>query len=535
VTQQEDVMLFLLHHAVDQAAERDPEQEAVRCRNQSLSYAELVQRANALAHVLVNQGVRRSDRVGIYLHKSLESAVAVWGILKAGAAYVPLDPETPADRLFYILQHCGIRHLVTEDALTAPLGCYLAQGGELDALIGIQETAALPVTTISWANVYEEAPRQTAPAVRIIEQDLAYIMYTSGSTGPPKGIMHTHRSGLSYAQWAAHEYGLGPGDRIANHAPLHFDISTFDWFAGALGGSTVVVMPEEYSKLPASYSALLARERITVIFTVPFALVQLLLRGALPARDLSSMRWVIFGGEPFPPKHLRALMQQVGQARFSNIYGPAEVNGVTFHHVSVLPDEEPIPIGKVCPFAQALVLDEDDQPVGAGQSGELLIRSSTMMQGYWRRPELNSKAFYRRHIVPDHEEVFYRTGDQVQLRSDGNYLFLGRKDRQIKTRGFRVELDEIEACLLAHEDVGAAAVFVVPDGAGNNQIHAAIIAREGASPDPSELTRHVAALVPWYAVPAKIEFMPDFPRTASDKIDRRALQARHVLEQTEGV
>jgi amino acid adenylation domain-containing protein len=527
-------MLFLLHHAVDRAAERDPEREAVRCRDQSLSYAELVQRANALAHVLVNQGVRRSDRVGIYLHKSLETAIALWGILKAGAAYVPLDPETPPDRLFYILQHCGIRHLVTEDALSPPLSRYLAQGGDLDALIGVEERAALPARTISWACVYR-GPAQTPPPTAIIEQDLAYIMYTSGSTGPPKGIMHTHRSGLSYAQWAADEYSLGSDDRIANHAPLHFDISTFDWFAGALGGSAVVVVPEEHGKLPASYSALLARERITVLFTVPFALVQLLLRGALEARDLSSMRWVIFGGEPFPPKHLRALMHQLPQARFSNIYGPAEVNGVTFHHQAGLPDEEPVPIGKICPFAQALVLDEDDQPVPPGVSGELLIRSPTMMQGYWGRTELTSRALHRRQLVPGHEEIFYRTGDQVRLSSDGIYSFLGRKDRQIKTRGFRVELDEIEACLLVHEEVAAAAVFVVPDGAGNNEIHAAIIAREGANPETFELARHMAAQLPWYAVPAKIEFVRDFPRTASDKIDRRALQTRGVLKQAEGV
>ncbi|MDQ4077722.1 MAG: AMP-binding protein, partial [Chloroflexota bacterium] len=358
-------MLFLLPHVVDQAAERYPDREAVRCRNQSLSYAELVQRANALAHLLVDQGVRRTDRVGIYLHKSLESVIALWGIMKAGAAYVPLDPATPADRLFYMLQHCDIRNLITEDALHVPLRRYLDRGGELDSLIGIEMVDALPVRTIAWADVCK-APAQSAPATHIIEQDLAYIIYTSGSTGPPKGIMHTHRSGLSYAQWAAHEYVLGPDDRIANHAPLHFDISTYDWFAGALGGSTVVVIPEEYSGLPASFSALLARERITVIFTVPFALVQLLLRGALPARDLGSLRWVIFGGEPFPPKHLRALMEQLPHSRFSNIYGPAEVNGVTCYHVPELPTEDAVPIGRVCPFAQALVVDEDDQLVTAG-------------------------------------------------------------------------------------------------------------------------------------------------------------------------
>lgn len=525
-------MLFLLQHAIDQAAARYPDQEAVRCHDQRLTYAELVQRANALAYLLVDQGVRRGDRVGIYLHKSLESAVAIWGIMKAGAAYVPLDPTTPEDRLCYILEQCGIQHIIAEDALCGPLLGYLERGGTLDSVIGIQDNA-LPTRTFPWSEL-DAASGGTTPAVRIIEQDLAYIMYTSGSTGPPKGIMHTHRSGLSYAQWARYEYSLNEEDRIANHAPLHFDISTYDWFAGALGGSTVVVIPEAYSKLPASYSSLLEREEITVLFTVPFALVQLLLWGALPARNLSSLRWLIFGGEPFPPKHLRALMEQLPHARFSNIYGPAEVNGVTFYHVPQLPSVDPVPIGTVCPFAQALVVDEEDRPVPAGQSGELLIRSPTMMQGYWRRPELNNKAFFKQQIAPDYEERFYRTGDQVRLGEDGNYIFLGRKDRQIKTRGFRVELDEVEACLLSHEGVGAAAVFTVNDGEHNNIIEAAIIPRQDTSLTATDISRYLADRLPWYAIPVKIRFMQDFPRTASDKINRRALQALTESDRKDG-
>jgi amino acid adenylation domain-containing protein len=444
--------------------------------------------------------------------------------MKAGAAYVPLDPAAPVARLSTIIQHCDIRCLVTQQEMCPNLLRMIAAGAGLACLIGVPTQDHLPVRSVAWADVYA-MPSQSAPDVHLIEQDLAYVMYTSGSTGDPKGIMHTHRSGLSYAQWAAHEYGLHEADRIANHAPLHFDISTYDWFAGALAASAVIVIPEEHTRFPASYSRLLADEKATVIFTVPFALVQLLLRGALHTRDLSSLRWVIFGGEPFPSKHLASLMAQLPQARFSNIYGPAEVNGVTFYHVPPsYTGDQPVPIGQVCPFAQELVVDEDDQPVAPGDTGELLIRSSTRMQGYWQRPDLNEKAFYRRAIASNYDEVFYRTGDLVRQLPDGNYLFLGRKDRQIKIRGFRVELDEIEAALLSHVDVEVAAVFTVPNGDGDREIHAAIMARQDAGLTASHLSAYMSERLPWYALPAQILFMADFPRTASDKINRRDLQ-----------
>jgi amino acid adenylation domain-containing protein len=364
-----------------------------------------------------------------------------------------------------------------------------------------------------------------------MEHDLAYIMYTSGSTGTPKGLMHTHYSGLSYARMSMSTYDLQHQDRLSNHSPLHFDMSTFDYFSGPMAGATTVIIPEEYTKLPASLSKLMESERLTIWYSVPFALIQLLLRGVLDARDLSSLRWVLFGGEPFPPKHLRALMAQWPHASFSNVYGPAEVNQCTFYLVPPIPEDsdEPIPIGEMCANAEGLVVDGDDQAVSPGQVGELLVRAPTMMRGYWSRPELNRKVFYRRLAFPDYEEVFLRTGDLVRLRQDGtNYDFLGRKDRQIKTRGYRVELDEVEAALLAHSGVEEAAVFAVPDSEGSQQVQAAVIPRRTAEHTLADLKKHVSGLVPWYAVPTKIDVMPSFPRTSSGKIDRRRLREQAI-------
>jgi acyl-coenzyme A synthetase/AMP-(fatty) acid ligase len=310
-------------------------------------------------------------------------------------------------------------------------------------------------------------------------------------------------------------------------------MSTFGFFTGPLAGATTVIIPQEYTKLPASLSKLVETERLTIWYSVPFALIQLLLRGVLQARDLSSLRWVLYAGEPFPPKHLRALMAQWPHARFSNVYGPSESNQCTFYHVPPIPEDsdEPIPIGEMCDNAEGLVVDEDDQPVPPGQVGELLVRAPTVMRGYWGRPELNQKVFYRQSVFSDYKVVFLRTGDLVRLRQDGkNYDFLGRKDRQVKTRGYRVELDEIEAALLAHDGVEEAAVYAMPDSEGSQRIQAAVIPRPKTDHSLADLKKHVSGLLPWYAVPGKIDVIRSMPRTSTGKIDRRRLREQAIAE-----
>lgn len=517
-------MNFLLYHAVDRAAALYPDHEAVRFSGQSMSYAELARQSNGLAHLLREQGLQRGDRVGIYMNKGLQTAVALYGIMKAGGAYVPLDPFAPVARTRYVIGNCQIRHLVTAEMK-------LDQSGLLDeptgvaCLVGVAERAGWNGRCLSWEDVANAATDQP-PAISLTEQDLAYILYTSGSTGDPKGIMHTHRSGLSFAEWGAHTYGLTHEDRLSNHAPLHFDLSTFDFFAGAQAGATTVIIPEAITKFPASLAKLMQDERISVWYSVPFALIQLLQRGGLPARDLSALRWLLFAGEVFPSKHLRELMESLPGVRFSNLYGPTETNVCTFYHVDAPPEtDEPIPIGEPCANVEALIVDADNQPVAEGATGELLIRGGVVMRGYWAMPERTDAGFYRRPSFDYLEDIFYHTGDLVQRLPDGNLKYLGRKDRQIKTRGYRVELDEIEVALLAHEMVEEAAVYPVPDGQGSNLIEAAVTGKDGQVPQADTLANFVADRLPPYAVPAKIHILAAFPRTSTGKIDRRALQA----------
>lgn len=524
-------MSYLLPHLIDRAAESEPDRDAFRCYDRQLSYSELLACSNALAHLLIEHGVEPGERVGIFMPRCLESAVAVYGIMKTGAAFVPIDPATPLAALRHVINDCGIRHLTAHHTLQQKLEPVVTEPAGLELIVGLDSTSNGTIRTLPWHTI-EQFPHGYSPERRTTDQDLAYIIYTSGSTGRPKGIMHTHYSGMSYAKLSAGTYDLRPDDCIGSHSPLHFDMSTFGYFSAPYAAATTVLIPEAHTKFPASLSELVEIERISIWYSVPFALIQLLTRGVLDRRDLSELRWVLFGGEPFPPKYLRALMAAWPHARFSNVYGPAEVNQCTYFHLPPLvgnrpsdaKDEKSIPIGKVWDQTEALVLDEHDERVSVGHVGELLIRSPTMMRGYWARPDLDAIAFYRQAVSPNTDRVFYRTGDLVRLEPDGNYQFLGRKDRQIKARGHRVELDEIEAVLASHAQVEEAVAFSAPDGEGSNHIHAAVTTVPEATITSIDLATHVRKRLPWYAVPTHIAIEKSLPRTATGKINRRQLQ-----------
>ncbi len=515
----------LLHHAVERIAEHTPEREAVCFDGQTLTYGELARRASRLAHVLRERGVSRGDRVGILANKGLHSAVAMYGIMKAGAAYVPLDALAPTDRLCSIIRDCSLSHLVSEPTRVDTVRALVAAGAPLTTVIGMEDVAVGAGRCVPWSQI-ENAPMMTTWG-DASEMDLSYILYTSGSTGTPKGVVHTHRSALAFAAMAAQTFGLRHEDRVTNHAPLHFDLSTLDFFATALVGGTTVVVPEAHTRLPASLATLLERERVTVTYAVPLALTQLALHGALELRNLSALRWVIFAGEPFPPKHLRTLMRALPAASYANIYGPTEVNGVTVWVVptdSALPDT-PLPIGRPFTGVTTKIVDELGTAVAPGELGELWVSSPTSMQGYWGRPDLDAAAFATTALAGEGECVWHRTGDLVRQDADGELHFFGRKDRQIKARGYRVELDEVEGAFLTHPAVEAAAVYGVPDAMGVTAIEATIVLASGSTTTARDLIAHAARVLPRYALPEQVQITDALPRTATEKIDRQSLRA----------
>ena len=520
---------FLIQDAIGRHAAVRPRHPALSMAGRSMTYLELHERSNQLAWALLERGIRPGARVGVYMNKSLEMGVALYGILKAGGAFVPLDPLMPVERLDFILGDCGIEHLIAGELQVPVLRRWLHETGSASrpCVIGPEDGADLDLPLESWSTVGDRPT--TDPSPDMIDQDLAYLMYTSGSTGTPKGMMHTHHGSLSYARWGANHVGLEPADRVASHAPLHFDLSIFDFFSTSQAGGTVVLVPEPVTKFPASWTAYLESEQVSVVFTVPYTLTEMLLRGVLEKRDLSALRWVLFGGEPAPPAQLRALMEHLPHTRFTNVYGPAEAPSCTCYDLAGPPaDDAPIPIGTVSQNSADLIVDDRGKPVADCETGELLIRSSTLMKGYWNREELNRRAFLERPRFGPLVERYYRTGDLVRRDAEGLLHFVGRKDRMIKTRGHRVELDEVEAALAAHPSVHTAAAYDVPDDVGSKKILAAVVIREGQSADETALRRHCQGKLPGYALPERIEIRPGLPRTTSGKVDHKQLREEAV-------
>ena len=331
-------------------------------------------------------------------------------------------------------------------------------------------------------------------------------------------------------EWATDAFGLRRTDRVGNHAPLHFDLSLFDYVSTAMATATTVIVSEARQKLPASMSQLIENERVSVWFSVPLAWTHMVSRGVLEARDLRGLRVVIFGGEPCPRSVLEAAMTHAANATFFHVYGVTESNVCTCYRVPrPLPRDEigdrSLPIGSLCPHFDAAVLD-GDQPVRQGHRGELAVHGPAVMLGYWNRPDANKTAFWTPPTASGHTGRYYRTGDLVTCDSDGIFHFLGRADRQVKSRGHRVELDDIQSALAAVSGVAEAAVVATADDEGSHRLEAVLSLQPGCPWDEPRVRGALRERLAAYAVPATFRVVPTLPRTSAGKIDFRALGNR---------
>jgi amino acid adenylation domain-containing protein len=523
-------MAYLLPQLLARSAAREPAREAVVYEDQHLTYAELEAQSNQLARVLAAQGVRCGDRVGLYLRKSIPSIVGIYAILKLGAAYVPIDPGAPPPRMAYIVRNCGVRCLITMNDRLGRLRQGLAEDSPVEALVVADWDAPRPTTgppgarLVAWGEAMPAASPEPLP-LDAIDTDLAYILYTSGSTGEPKGVMLSHRNALTFVDWAAERFAIVPDDRLSNHAPLHFDLSILDLFVSAHAGATLVLVPTETALFPLPTAQLIAQQRVTVWYSVPSAWISMLNQLDLRQHDLSRLRLILFAGEVFPVKYLRQLHEIVPHAALFNLYGPTETNVCTYYEVRDVPPDrtEPFPIGRACENTEVFALSEDGQRCGVGEVGELSARGSTVMQGYWGRPEDTARVLAQNPLQPHFRDPAYRTGDLVRLDEHGDYLFLGRRDNQIKSRGYRIELGEIETALYNHPSVREAAAVAIPDDEIGNRIQAFVALHQADAASASELERYCIAALPRYMVPEQITVQEGLPKTSTGKVDRRAL------------
>ena len=512
-------MKRILCHNIYRSAEKFPERVAFKQLKKAISYEQLVSKSNCIANFLIKLGVKKGDRVGIFMNRSLESSFAVYGILAAGAVYVPIDTKSPVKRILGLIQDCGIDVLITLPQHRKKVIELTESRASLNHIIGVDESISDNVQTHSWEEIMSYNDK--APPVALSEDDNAYIIYTSGTTGNPKGIIHTNYSGFSYAKLSAELYGLDEHDVLGNHSHLHYDISTMGYLTVPFVGASTVIVPEAHTIFPFSLGQLIEEEKISIWYSVPLAIIQLLISDALMNRNLENLRWILFGGEIFPVKYIHQLLDLVPKVNFSNVYGPAEVNQCTFYNFDInnVP-KKIIPLGKAWPETELAI--ESPEESQRNKTGELLVHSSTQMRGYWNQEELTKSKLIKLSAENGLDKYYYKTGDVVSLMENGEYVFIGRTDRQVKIKGHRVELNEIAGFLLKHEAIQDVAVYAKKEG-DINVVYASLVLDKNDD-QTIDFRKYLSDFLPDYALPEKIKFTEEIPRTGAGKVDYKLLK-----------
>ncbi|MES2298244.1 MAG: amino acid adenylation domain-containing protein [Pseudomonadota bacterium] len=509
----------LLHELFEQQAARTPNAPALVGEGFTLSYFELNQRANQLAHRLLALGVAPDDRVAICIERSIDMIVAMLAVLKAGACYVPLDPVHPSDRLAYMLADCAPRALLTHSTLQNSLALFAG------------EAVTMPVLALD-IRVTHQASRDHNPGAASRGLDitnLAYVLYTSGSTGMPKGVMIEHRNVVNLVASQVAQCALTAADRVLQFASFGFDNSIAEIFPALSVGATVVLRPADLMIPDESFVTFLAAERITVT-DLPTAFWHLWADEIRCARCIpgNSLRLVAAGGEKAELRHLASWLAEPALANCAwlNTYGPTEatVNATTiaYQGAVALPLAE-VPIGRPIANTQIHILDTLCQPVPLGVAGEIHIGGAGVARGYLNREELTAERFIRDPFSSQTDARMYKTGDLGRWLPDGSIEYLGRNDFQVKIRGFRIELGEIEAKLAACTGVREALVLAREDQPGEKRLVAYIVARGAAQPSAAALRAELSASLADYMLPTAFVVIPAFPLNANGKIDRKAL------------
>jgi len=500
-----------VHRLFEAQAARTPEAVAAEFRGEQLTYRELNRRANRLAHFLQKQEVGPEVLVGISVERGLEMLVAMLGVLKAGGAYVPLDPKYPSERIAFMIEDAGLSLILTQKDLSNAFDIGKAR-----------------LLFVERAETFEQESAEN-PVTNVAPENLAYLIYTSGSTGNPKGVMVEHRSLAHFTSLAAAAYSITPGDRVLQFASLCFDLSVEEIYPALTHGATVVLRTDEMVSSTADFISCCDDWKISVL-DLPTAywheLVEAptFLRSSLPR----SVRLVIIGGEAAQPERIAAWQKVTsGSVRLVNGYGPTETTVVsTMFEVNAeaeIKESQSVSIGKPIANTTAYILDQFRQPVPIGVAGELHLGGAGLARGYLNRPDLTAEKFITNPFSTEPDSQLYKTGDLVRYRADGNIEFLGRVDNQIKIRGFRVELEEIEQALRQHASVGDCVVVLRESRDSDKRLVAYVVMGEQSATAIRDLRNFLKAKLPSYMVPAAFELIDALPLMPNGKINRRAL------------
>lgn len=487
-----------------ESAKKYPDKIAVNFRDQNITFQELEETSNRLANALRAKGAKRGDRVCFCLRKSIRSIQIILAILKADAIYVPLNAQAPAARLRQMINDATPK-IVICDEQTDDLVRGFPAVFNLDRDSDFIES--MPASEITSKNSSD---------------DLAYILYTSGSTGVPKGVMITHGNIINATDWAVDEFQITEQDRISQHPPLHFDLSTFDLYCAFKAGATLLLVPEELSLFPGPLMRFIEDNQLTIWNSVPSVMVYLSIAGLVKPDRISTVRKIFFNGEGFPPKFLAEWMKDYPNKEFINMYGPTETTvQCTFYRVLSPPTDfsKLVPIGKATGGMEIFAVKDDGSVVGPSEEGELYVGGLGVGNGYWNNPEKTAEVFIE---WPTKGRV-YRTGDLIRLREDGNYEFIGRKDNQVKVMGNRIELGDVDSAMMSLPYIKEAAALAVSDlSTGGNRLIVIVSLQDKKRPE--EIKKDLEKLLPYYMIPQEIKIRDALPRTSTGKVDRVKLK-----------
>ena len=522
-------MTQVLQEYVTRQAERRPDTVALAMEDVRMTYLRLEEESNRLARLLRETGLRRGDRVCLLLPKTPATIVSMIGILKAGCVYVPIDVASPAPRLEKIIAAADPRLILTARSSSGLLDELVALGAGEDVLLGTVDDEPVEggnfrtsFSSVDWASHSTEPLDRTGST-----DDPAHLLFTSGSTGVPKGVVITHANVIPFVEWAVEYFGTSASDRISGHPPLHFDLSTFDIYGSFVAGAELHLVPAKLNVLPHKLAELIRESELTQWFSVPSVMTYLAKFDVVRENDFPALERVLWCGEVLPTPILVHWMSRLPHATFTNLYGPTEATiASSYYTVPELPETEtePIPIGVPCPGEALPILDNDLRPVPTGEIGDLYIGGVGLSPGYWRDEEKTAAAFIPDPRSTDPDARIYKTGDLARVGEDRLVYFLGRADSQIKSRGHRIELGEIEAALNALDSVKECAVVgVETEGFEGTAICCAFVPAD-TTITPVEVREELRKYLPGYMVPSRWLVRDELPKNVNGKIDRRLLR-----------